>query len=223
MGKMILVEGQPGTGKSRAIKNLDPATTLIIKPNNKDLPFKGGNVFYKKGDNVVITTSFKEVRDFLLKANQGTKFKTIIIEDLTHFFSKRVMTDAGDKGYDKWTKLAVDTFEGFLEIEDLLRDDLWLIVIAHTQTAMDYDGNQSSVLQTPGKLLENVIKIPSYFTYVLHSDVEQTEDGEQKYFFLTNKNGSGKEAKSPEGCLELKEPNDYRAIIDKIEAYQNGD
>lgn len=223
MGKMILVEGQPGTGKSRAIKNLEPETTLIIKPNNKDLPFSGSRSRYKKGDNVVNTTSFKEIREILLKANQGTRFKTIVIEDLTHFFSKRVMADAGEKGYDKWTKLAVDTFEGFLEIEDVLRNDLWIIVIGHTQLSLDYDGNQIAVLQTPGKLLENVIKIPSYFTYVLHSDVEQTDNDEQRYYFLTNKNGSGKEAKSPEGCLELKEPNDYRLIIDKIETYQNGD
>jgi hypothetical protein len=91
-------------------------------------------------------------------------------------------------------------------------------VIAHTKT--DKDGQ--SVLHTPGKLLEDAIKIPSYFTYVLHSNVEEGEDGLPRYYFLTNRIGDGKEAKSPEECLETKEENDYKAIIDKIEAYHNG-
>ena len=223
MGKMILVEGQPGTGKTAAIRNLDPETTLIVKPNNKDLPFKGSRNIYKKGVNSVNVSSFREVREVLTKVNSGTKFQVVVVEDITHIFSRRVMGEASEKGYEKWTRLAVDAFDGLLEIEGSLRDDLYVIVIGHTQMHKDFDGNQTFVLQTPGALLDSIIKIPSYFTYVLHSGVEDLEDGSQSYYFLTNRDGSGKEAKSPEGCLDIKEPNDYRRIIDKIEAYQNGD
>ena len=46
---------------------------------------------------------------------------------------------------------------------------------------------------------------------------QSTTDAES----LLAKKGSGKEAKSPEGCLELREPNDYTLIIDKIDAYRN--
>lgn len=74
---------------------------------------------------------------------------------------------------------------------------------------------------TPGKLLDNVVKIPSYFTYILHSIVYE-DSGDIHYKFLTNRDGSGKEAKSPEGCLNLLEDNDIAEIIKKIEAYQNG-
>ena len=75
-------------------------------------------------------------------------------------------------------------------------------------------------MQTPGSLLDRQIKIPSYFTYVLHTDVTE-ENGVMKYRFLTNNDGV-RIAKSPEGCLEKFEPNDYKAIIDKIELYQKG-
>jgi hypothetical protein len=221
MGKMILVEGAPGTGKSRAILNLNPETTLIIKPNNKDLPFPGSRVKYVDGVNVVKTTDFADVRSTLEAVNKGTHFKTVIIEDITHLFSKRVMHDASDTGYAKWTNLAIDAFSALVDMEEQFREDLTVIIIGHTQVDKDQNGFNTYVLQTPGKLLENVIKIPSYFTYVLHTDVEEGLDGIPTYYFLTNRDGSGKEAKSPEGCLNLREPNDYALIIEKIDAYHN--
>lgn len=220
MGKLILVEGQPGTGKSRAILNLDPKSTLVIKPNNKDLPFQGSRSKYKIGDNMVVTSEIRDINPLLQKANEGERFKTVIIEDFTHYLSKRVMKDAPEKGYEKWTRLAIDVFDSFLEIESRLRADLYIIVIAHSQMSKDENDVKEFALQTPGKILDNQIKIPSYFTYVLHSDVEEDENGSVRYYFLTNRDGTKREAKSPEGCLELREENDYKAIIEKIEKYQ---
>lgn len=70
------------------------------------------------------------------------------------------------------------------------------------------------------KLLDNSIKIPSYFTYVLHTDPVMEANGKMQYRFLTNTDGV-RIAKSPEGCLDLYEDNDYAKIISKIEEYQN--
>jgi len=107
-------------------------------------------------------------------------------------------------------------------MEKQLRDDLYVILIAHTTTAINSDGESETFMLTPGKLLDNIIKIPSYFTYVFHSVVLE-DNGKVSYKFLTNRDGSGKEAKSPEGCLDLLEDNDLKRLIDKIEAYQNGE
>ena len=221
MGKIILTIGDPGTGKSRGILNLDPETTAILQPNSKDLPFKGGRKKYNvESKNVFKVNSFNNVGMLLKKINEGTKFKTVIVEDITHLFSKRVMKDAAIKGYDKWNEMAVDAFNGLLEYEDRLREDLYVILHGHVEEMRDADGEPITKLLTPGKLLDKNIKIQSYVTYVLHSHVIN-EDGVIKYRFLTNLDGSGKEAKSPEGCLNLLEENDYKIIIDKIEAYQN--
>jgi len=82
MGRIILTIGEPGTGKSRAILNLDENTTLLVKPNRKELPFKGGAVKYsKEKGNVVNCSTFPELKTILISANNGAKFKTIIVED----------------------------------------------------------------------------------------------------------------------------------------------
>jgi len=220
MGKIILVEGEPGTGKSRAIKSLDPNKTLIVKPNSKDLPFKGARTLYnKEKGNVVVTKDLHSLKTIIQKVNEGTKFNVIVIEDLTHFWSHRVMKESAIKGYDKWTILGMDSYNALISIEDELRDDLYIIIIGHTQRSENLAGDKVVNLQTPGKLLEQVVKIPSHVTYILHTDVRR-EDDQIKYRFITNDDGSGREAKSPEGCLNLLEENDYQLIINKIEKYQ---
>lgn len=220
MGKSLLILGEPGSGKSRAMINLNSETTVIVSPNNKDLPFKGGATKYVVDKNYFKVTSFEGIQKVIEGVNaKMPKIQCIVIEDLTHFFSERVMRDAKIKSYDKWTDLAVDAFNALVKSTNNLREDLWIIVIAHTTTSSDVQGNQIITLQTPGKLLENAVKIPSYFTYVLHTDPIMGADNKMTYRFLTNTDGV-RIAKSPEGCLNLYEENDYAVIIDKINKYQ---
>lgn len=221
MGKLLIVEGEPGTGKSRSIINLDPETTLIITPNTKDLPFPGARKLYSKDKgNVIQINSIAQIGALLKKVNSGTKFKTVIIEDITHFFTRRVMQDAAVKGYDKWTEFAFDVFFAMLDYEQHLREDLYVVIIAHTTSQVMPTGEVKYFMQTPGKLLDNNVKVPSHCTYILHTSVDEV-DNKILYRFLTNRDGTNREAKSPEGCLELFEPNDLKLIIEKIEAYQN--
>lgn len=222
MGKAILVIGEPGTGKTRGIINLPPDKTVIVSPNNKDLPFKGGSTMYsKEKNNYFRTVTFDGIKAVIEGVDKKMpNVKYIIIEDLTHYLSERVMQDAKIKSYDKWTDLGVDVFNALIRATSNVREDLWIIVIAHTMTSTDVQGNQIITIQTAGKLLDNVIKIPSYFTYVLHTDPVLGADHKMQYRFLTNTDGV-RIAKSPEGCLDLHEENDYAQIINKIETYQN--
>jgi hypothetical protein len=207
--------------KSRALLNLDSSKTVIVSPNNKDLPFKSGSTKYVLNTNYFKVISFEGIQKVIEGINaKMPEIKHIIIEDLTHYFSERVMRDAKMKSYDKWTDLAVDAFNALIKSTSNIREDLWIIVIAHTTTSTDVQGNQIITLQTPGKLLENAVKIPSYFTYVLHTDPVMGADGKMTYRFLTNTDGI-RIAKSPEGCLDLYENNDYAVIIDKITKYQS--
>lgn len=146
---------------------------------------------------------------------------TVVIEDLTHYFSARVMKDANISGFGKWMDLATDVFNQLVAKEALLRADLNMIVIAHSTVGSDVEGNPQITLQTPGKLLENNIKIPSYFTYVLHTVVTMEGD-KPSYQFLTNRDGA-RLAKSPEECLPLYIENDYKQVLDLIDAYQRGE
>lgn len=224
MGQMILVIGEPGTGKSTAIEKLDPESTVIIKPNNKPLPFRGGASKYNlEKKNVVVIKEFKELEQTLNAINSSTsgKIKTVIIEDLTHYFSHRVMKDAKTSGFQKWTDMAKECFDAIIKFESNLREDLDVIVVGHTDRSVDSLGNTVVGLQTPGKLLENNIKIPSYFTYILHTDVVES-NGKMEYRFLTNFDGN-KLAKTPVGCFDKYIPNDYKLVLETINKYQKGE
>lgn len=222
MARLILILGEPGSGKSRGIINLDPTSTVLLKPNKKELPFKGAqNLFSPEKKNVVSCKTFPDVKKYLDLINTKENIKTVIIEDLSHYFNERVMRDAKIIGFAKWTEMALDVFNSLIKAEDDLRDDLNLIVIGHTDRSTDVQGNTVITLYTPGKLLENNIKIPSYFTYILHTDVKEVNN-KMEYSLLTNTDGT-RVAKSPEGCLEMYEPNDYKVILEKIAKYQKGE
>lgn len=222
MGRIILVLGEPGTGKSRAMKNLDPKKTIIIKPNSKELPWRGAAKDYVEGRNIFLKRTFKGVAEMITAANaEKSVITTIIVEDLTHYFSKRVMDDSKITGFGKWLDMAVDVFKNLIELEATLKPEVNLIVIAHTAVQSEADGTSYIGLQTPGKLLDNNIKIPSYFLYVLHTVVTM-ENEKANYQFLTNRDGY-RLAKSPEDCLPMYMENDYQEVIDRIKAYQMGE
>jgi len=231
MARAILVIGEPGTGKSRAIKNLDPETTVILKPNAKELPFRGAAKLYIPNKNLFVVKRLVAIRDkdkkvtvhgvdsLLDEINKIKRIKTVVIEDLTHYFSKRIIDERAIKGYDKWTELAAHTKIAIIDKESELRPDLNLIVIGHVSASQDAAGKSSVNIQTPGKLMDNSIKIPSYFTYIFHTVVEEDGDGVTQYRFLTNKDGV-REAKTPEEMFPKYIPNDYKTIIETIDAYQ---
>lgn len=219
MARAILVIGEPGSGKTRAITGLDPKKTVVIKPNSKELPFRGAGKNYINNVNMYTLKSFKGVGELLDLINKAPQISTVVVEDLTHYFSKRVIDERNIKGYDKWTELAANVKQYVIDKESELRPDLNIIVIGHVSATTDASGITTIDLQTPGKLLDNSIKIPSYFTYVFHTFVDQDDNQETRYRFLTNKD-SMRAAKTPEGMFPKYIENNFQTVIDGIVAYQ---
>lgn len=238
----ILVLGESGTGKSRAIKGLDPKTTIILKPNNKALPFPGWAANYKVGANMFVLTNIRSIGDTILGPfpakstadptpdrtkprqsakgiNAATHIKTVVVEDFTHYMTGKVVADAKINGYDKWTDLAVWVYQNMADIESKLRPDLDIIFIAHTGIKETVEGNAEIGMQTSGKMLDS-LKLPSYFTYVLHAKVIFKDDT-PVYVMQTNRD-SFRMAKTPEGMFPLEVENNYGTILDRIHKYENG-
>lgn len=218
----ILVLGESGVGKSAAIEYLDPATTVIITPNNKQLPFAGASTKYSKTrNNLFLLQTFKAVGETIDLINKAPNIKVLVIEDFTHYMTKDVIDRASEKGYEKWTELAVKIYnQMIIKITTQLRPDLDAILIAHVSTSQDSAGNMEIGLQTAGKLLDNSIKIPSYFTYVFHGIINYDED-QPRYWFQTNRDNT-RLAKSPKGCFPMFIPNDYKTVFERIHAYEQG-
>jgi hypothetical protein len=224
MSRTILIIGDSGSGKSTSLRNLDPATTFIVKPNTKPLPFKGAKAMYSaENKNVARINSFPVLTNFLGKINKDQEhIKTVIIEDISHFFTSKVMADSKKKGFDKWDELGVQTYNAFLagEQDMLFRDDLTIVLIGHVDVSEDSNGVSRNTLYTPGKILERKVKIPSYVTYQFYADVDMQE-GKPHYYFLTNNDGSGRECKTPMDMFEdLKVDNDLAQILETIDNYE---
>lgn len=128
------------------------------------------------------------------------------------------------KGFAKWSDMATEVFESLLKKIESLRDDLTVVLMAHTKETQDSEGNKKIVMRTAGNLLDNAIQIPSYFTYVLHTQVIRDEfakddDPVCTYKFLTNTDGVH-ECKTPEGLFAPYIDNDLDAVLKAIHKYE---
>lgn len=223
MAEPILVMGASGVGKSTSLRNLNPDETFIIKPNAKSLPFPGANRYVDK-KNTINTGDLQALSEYIKNiAEKAPHIKTIVIEDFTHFFHQRIFSPAfssrtkGNEAFQRWNDFAEDVYNAFLAKAHSYRSDLFIVVIHHTEIKEDGTiGFKSS-----GKLLDNNIDVPSYFTYTFHA-LTRTENEKTAYRFLTNCE-QGMLAKTPYGLFDTYIPNDLNAVLERIKAYQNGE
>jgi len=219
--KLIGVVGETGTGKSTAIKHLDPKETYIINVAKKELPFKGSSKLYN-ADN----KNYKEVDDpteitRLLKtlSEKAPHIKNVVIEDSNYLMGFRMVEKATETGFMKFSVMAKDMVDMFRTAR-ALRDDLCIFYFSHPETIEDAGEIIGYKIKTAGKLIDNQVLLEGLLTVCLYTHVEETKDGAQ-YYFLTNRFRK-KPAKSPAGMFEeTKIPNDLQLVKDKVIEYYN--
>lgn len=213
MGLVIAVMGESGSGKTTAMRNLDPSTTYYIDSDMKGLSWKGWRSQYNKDNkNYLMCDDPKVALGFLVNINAKAPYiKTIVIDTLNGLMVAEEMRRSREKGYDKWTDLA--TFVWDLIIKALkTRPDLDVIFLCHTQTERDDNGNVWTRIKTSGRKLDK-ITLESKFTTVLLCK----SDGD-RHVFETRSNFST--AKSPLGALEPEMENDIVPVIQALEEYR---
>jgi hypothetical protein len=236
----ILIYGPSGQGKTSGIcppvgESLDPKTTFIIAPDKKDLPFKGWKSKYKseyneKGkldimksnyfshDSERSATSALTTLNLMKKLETDRKdIKVGIIDTFTHIITDEFMAKASEKGYDKFTHLG----KAIYDILDFARESrIKWICLAHNEYEMDQTGTKVNKVKTVGKLMDQLIDIPSMFTVVLIPDIVREKGKEPDYGFITQSDGTNA-AKSPHGMFPIRIPNNYKNVVDLIEEYEN--
>ena len=213
MSKMILIMGESGSGKTTAMRNLDPKTTFYIDCDKKGLSWKGWRKKYnKENGNYWASSNADAILKTMVKISSEKKeIKTIVIDTLNWIMIDDEFKRMHEKGYDKWQDLAFSIKE-IVAMGQQLRDDLTVIFTAHTQTDRDENGFVFTRMKTSGKKLDK-ISIESMFTTVL---LAKCVGG--KYLFETNSNNST--AKTPMGAFEAKEiENDIVKVIKALEEY----
>jgi ABC-type dipeptide/oligopeptide/nickel transport system ATPase component len=215
MSKVIGIMGESGSGKTTAMRTLDPKTTFYLDCDMKGLSWKGWRDQYSvKKMNYWKTDLVGAVQTMLDKINTEDKFKHIkivVIDTLNGLMVADEVRRMKEKNFDKWADLAQCVW-GLLDQCHKLRDDLTVILVCHSQTQKEDDGYTFTRIKTSGKKLDKLC-IESKLTTVLHAEAK---DGE--YVFRTHANNST--AKTPMGAFEDDEiPNDMAAVLKALEDY----
>ena len=219
MAKVIACIGESGSGKTTAMRNLDPATTYYIDCDKKGLSWKGWRSQYVSGKNYTRTDMPSIVKRLLEwldgkaegQNKDGLKFKTVVIDTLNGIMVAEEMRNAKVQGYGKWTDLAAYIYE-IIDYSLSMRDDLTVIFLAHSETISDDNGMIFTRMKTNGRKLDKIV-LESKLTTVL---LAECKDG--KYIFHTHADRST--TKTPLGAFSEDEiDNDITTVIKALEEY----
>lgn len=215
MSKVICIMGESGAGKTTSCRNLDPKTTYYIDCDKKGLSWKGWKKQYNedqknyfKTDNQVTVLS---LLNRINSSDDAKHIKTVVVDTINGIMVADEMRRSREKGYDKWADLACAIYD-IIDYALVMRDDVTVIFIAHTQTDHDDNGYMFTRIKTSGRKLDK-ITLESKFPVVLWA---KTIDG--KHVFETRANNST--AKTPLGAFDdALIDNDIMAVLNALKDY----
>lgn len=216
----IAIVGPSGTGKSYALRNLDPASTVIFCPERKALPFKTKFQHLVFPDPNSGNGYHNDSMSTITKAFESPKIKTVVIDSATkHFELLLKKSDEIHKGYDvyKWYNKQIYLF---LELLKTVPDKyVFILAIDEIVEVLGSAGSKlysMRRIKVGGKEWEGSVE--KEFTIVLYTDFRLNDKGESQYRLRTNTDGVCS-AKSPPGMFDQFIDNDAAIIIEKMNAY----
>ena len=215
MAKVIGIMGESGSGKTTSMRNLDPKTTFYIDCDKKGLSWKGWRQQYNlENKNYWDTDNPSTVKQLLEKIDKGENLAhihTVVIDTINGVMVAEEMRNAKVQGYGKWTDLAQYVWEIF-DYCLTMRDDVTVIIVAHSITDTDDNGIVFTHIRTNGRKLEKIV-LESKLTTVL---LAECKDG--KYILHTRADRSS--VKTPLGAFEEDEiENDITKVLEALKEY----
>lgn len=212
MSVPVLILGDSGSGKSRSMKNLDPAKTLVIQPIKKPLPFRSVEwmPFAKENKNGAIyhCNDYQTITKVITVGVRAGK-KTIVIDDSNYLLTMSELKRSGETGFGKFLDFAKNHADLVFFLQSL-PDDVCVYVMSHTQ--LDVNGHQRP--KTTGKMLDEKICLEGLFSIVIGCHVK-----EGRHYFTTKNSGSDC-VKTPEDMFESDEiENDLAEVNKAITSY----
>jgi RNase adaptor protein for sRNA GlmZ degradation len=213
MSKVICVAGESGSGKTTSLRNLNPKETYLIDADRKGLSWKGWKTQYNtESKNYIQTSSISKIQSILAGiSTNAPHIKVIVIDTINTIMVDDEMEKMKTKGYDKWVDMAQSVWE-LVSTVHMLREDLTVIFMAHTQTERDENGYVFTRIKTSGRKLDKIV-LESKFTTVL---IAKVVNG--KHIFETKAKNST--AKTPMDAFEDFEiENDIVQVLEKLSEY----
>ena len=219
MAKVIGIMGESGSGKTTAMRNLDPSTTMYIDSDKKGLNFKGWREKYNtEKKNYIATDSFSIVKGILERVDTEEQFKhvkTILIDTLNGMMvaeEMRILTTQGGDKRSMWTDLAANGWD-IINKALTLRDDLTVLILCHSETVSDDNGIVRTRIKTNGRKLEKLV-LESKMTTVLWAVRK-----DDKYKLVLSADNAT--CKAPLGAFDtdMLDDNDIVPVLKALEEY----
>lgn len=207
MSIATMILGQSGTGKTTCLRNMDPASTLLIQVIGKPLPFrsKDWQPVTEKGGNIITSHSSEAI----CTAMRKTSRPVIIVDDLQYLLASEFMERSHETGYAKFTDMAKHYYNVLMTATTLPAHKR-VYLLSHTDTT---DAGQVKA-KTIGKLLDEKITVEGLVSIVLRTQVINGQ------YVLSTRNSGSDTVKSPIGLFEDEHiPNDLAAVDAAIAAY----
>ena len=192
MAQLVFLIGKSGMGKSTSLRNLNSDETVIINTDQKALPFKNFSAKYSEEKrNYRKTSDINIVISTLQKVNTLPHVKTVIVDTWSRIMTDTVMSQSfrAEKGFDKWSKMAAAQYDLINTVNDVMRDDIIVYLIAHPETHYDDAGFSSERIAVQGKMLERFVP-ESFSTIVLYAEVVKKPGQPKRHVFRTVSSGN---------------------------------
>lgn len=226
MGKILIVLGPTGSGKSRSIKNLNPEETMVVNVLKKDLPFRGSSSMYSmEKKNTVNLSDWDKVTTFITNVSNGMPhIKSLIIDDSRYIMEKEFMKRAKETGYTKFTELA-QHFQAIIEASENARNDLKVVLIMHDDDVINDKIIVSKKVKLVGKMVEDHYNPIEVVAICLYCKPTFDKNDRPVFQFFTQKtllDGIEIPAKTPEEMFATETiPNDLDLVFKAIDEYYN--
>ena len=202
--------GRSGSGKTYSIKNFKADEVGVISVEKGRLPFKTDikTVRIPKDFSTANTSAQLNAAmySWIQLIISKSKAKSIIIDDSQYLLVNELFDRSKEKGYDKFTDIAVNFRNLVHYVNDMPDDDKIVYFLHHSEA--DTDGREKA--KTIGRMLDEKLTLEGCFDIVIYC---------QDHKFYTQGDGMST-AKTPEGMFAESEiPNDLKAVDTAIREY----
>lgn len=204
MGRIVMILGESGSGKSASLRNFEPEEVSVFSVAGKSLPFR-------KKLPVMKNAGYAEIFGMLQKAKAAGKLKPCyVIDDSQYLLVFQSFNQAKETGYGKFTDFALNFYNLLQYCIRELPETTTVYFLHHTEV----NENGKVKAKTIGKMLDSQLTIEGLFETVLLCRT----DG-QRHYFETQSDGYTS-AKSPMDMFPEREiDNDLKMVDETIRAY----
>ena len=206
-----MVVGDSGSGKSSSFRNLPPGKTVVLNTERKVLPFRE----FSKFKNININ-KYKDYVKVIKELKSDEKYDFVVIDSLTSLLEIcNKYCETVYSGYNIWSEYNSMVYSILQDIKDLPQQ---VFITAIPEHFDDGQGSVKAFAKTKGK--EFKYSMEKEFAIVLHTHLEEDDDGSISAYQLDTRPSKHTSSKSPSGMFDERYiDNDMMLVTGAIDAY----